>query len=105
MAESDPAFEPPVAAAAVAGEAPTPAKAGKRWRNVALIASVPLLLIGAAVGYYLLNRDFVSTDNAYVQQDKVSVSALVGGPIVAVAVRENQIVRPGDLLFRIDPEP
>jgi membrane fusion protein (multidrug efflux system) len=47
----------------------------------------------------------VSTDNAYVRQDKVSVSAEVGGKIIEVAVRENQHVKAGDLLFRIDPEP
>ncbi|HYD05966.1 MAG TPA: HlyD family secretion protein, partial [Reyranella sp.] len=48
---------------------------------------------------------YVSTDNAYVQQDKVSISAEVSGRIVEVAVRENQSVRQGDLLFRLDPEP
>jgi membrane fusion protein (multidrug efflux system) len=47
----------------------------------------------------------VSTDNAYVQQDKVSISAEVGGRIIDVAVRENDVVNAGDLLFRIDPEP
>jgi len=35
----------------------------------------------------------------------VSVSAEVNGRIVEVAVRENQSVKEGDLLFRIDPEP
>src|SRR5690606_5199068 len=47
----------------------------------------------------------VSTDNAYVQQDMVAVSAEVGGKIVEVMVHENQQVAAGDLLFRIDPEP
>jgi membrane fusion protein (multidrug efflux system) len=67
--------------------------------------SVPLLI--AAVGLYMwLNSGrFVATDNAYVQQDKVSVSAEVAGPVIEVAVRENQRVRRGDLLFRIDPRP
>ena len=32
-----------------------------------------------AVGYYLANDQYVSTDNAYVHLDKVSVSAQVGG--------------------------
>lgn len=67
--------------------------------------SVPLLLSGGAVWYYIVNDHYVSTDNAYVRQDKVSVSAQVTGEIVEVAVRENQQVRTGELLFRIDPEP
>lgn len=76
-----------------------------RWRRIALMISLPLLLIGGGVTYYLLNDHYVSTDNAYVQQDKVSVSAEVGGRIVEVAVKENQSVKAGGLLFRIDPEP
>lgn len=80
-------------------------KLPSRWRRLGLMVSVPLLLVGGGVTYYVLNDHFVSTDNAYVQQDKVSVSAEVGGRIIEVAVKENQDVKAGDLLFRIDPEP
>jgi membrane fusion protein, multidrug efflux system len=76
----------------------------KRLRLI-LMLSVPLLI--ALVGGYmwLTSGRYVSTDNAYVQQDKVSVSAEIAGPIVEVLVRENQRVKRGDLLFRIDPRP
>ena len=80
-------------------------KLPSRWRRLGLMVSVPLLLVGGGVTYYVLNDHYVSTDNAYVQQDKVSVSAEVGGRIIEVAVKENQDVKAGDLLFRIDPEP
>ena len=73
--------------------------------RLALMASVPLVLVGGATAYYIANDHYVSTDNAYVQQDKVSISAEVGGRIVDVAVHENDVVNKGDLLFRIDPEP
>jgi len=80
-------------------------RAKRKWARLALMAVVPLLvLIGGAV-YWQGMQGKVSTDNAYVQQDKVSVSAEVGGTITAVAVHENQQVKAGDLLFRIDPEP
>jgi membrane fusion protein (multidrug efflux system) len=69
------------------------------------MASVPLLLVAGATAYYIANEHYVSTDNAYVQQDKVSISAEVGGRIIDVAVHENDVVKEGDLLFRIDPEP
>jgi membrane fusion protein, multidrug efflux system len=101
MAEGDPTFEDPVVKVEAAKQRPR----GKRWRTLALIVSLPLLLIAGAVTYYLLTRHIVSTDNAYVRQDKVSVSALVSGNIVEVAVQEDQMVKAGDLLFRIDPEP
>lgn len=102
MAESDPKFE----LAEVGPEAPAdkPARA-RRWPRLLLMASLPLLLIAAVVTYYKLNDHYVSTDNAYLQQDKISVSAELGGRIVEVGVKENQHVNAGDLLFRIDPEP
>ena len=84
---------------------PAPARQPRRWGRVALMALVPLLvLIGGAI-YWNGLQGKVTTDNAYVQQDKVSISAEVGGRIVEVAVAENQQVRAGDLLFRVDPEP
>ena len=76
-----------------------------RFARLALLASVPLLLVGGATVYYIVTDHYVSTDNAYVQQDKVSISAEVGGRIVDVAVRENDVVKEGDLLFQIDPAP
>ena len=77
----------------------------RRFARLALMASVPLLLVGGATAYYIANDHYVSTDNAYVQQDKVSISAEVGGRIIDVAVSENDVVNEGDLLFRIDPAP
>jgi len=114
MADADPKFqkssdEPilidPVIAAGVPVEAEAPAPARRRWLAPLLKFGVPALLL-AIVGYfYFTSGGTVSTDNAYVSQDKVSVSADVAGRIVTVAVKENQVVKKGDLLFEIDPEP
>lgn len=79
--------------------------ARRKWLRPVLMGSVPLVLLAAGAGYYIANDHYVSTENAYVQQDKVSVAAEVGGRIVEVLVRENQRVNAGDVLFRIDPEP
>jgi len=67
--------------------------------------AIPLLILIAGVIYWQSLQGKVSTDNAYVHVDKVSVSAQVSGKIVEIMVRENQTVRAGDLLFRVDPEP
>ncbi len=70
-----------------------------------LMVSIPLLL-AVVGGYYWITKDhYASTENAYVQQDIVSVSPEIGGKIIEVSVRENQQVRAGDLLFVIDPAP
>ena len=95
MAEADPQI----------GMKATSSTKSPRVARLVLLISVPLLLLGGATAYYIVNDHYVSTDNAYVQQDKVSISAEVGGRIVDVAVRENDVVKEGDLLFRIDPAP
>lgn len=77
----------------------------RRWGRLIVMLSVPVLIIAGATIYWFSLQGKVTTDNAYVKQDKVSVSALVGGTIVDVLVRENQTVQAGALLFRIDPEP
>ena len=82
-----------------------PRKPARRLRKFALMAAVPLLLAGGATLYYVANDHYVSTDNAYVRQDKVSISAELSGRIVEVGVNENEPVKAGQLLFRIDPEP
>src|SRR6516225_4208094 len=45
------------------------------------------------------------TDDAYLQADLVHLAPDVSGRIVELNVRDNQEVRKGDVLFRIDPEP
>ncbi|CAM2168303.1 putative multidrug efflux pump membrane fusion protein [Paraburkholderia sacchari] len=46
-----------------------------------------------------------STDDAYVYADTINVVPEVSGRIVELPVRDNQAVRRGDLLLRIDPRP
>ncbi|WP_246202856.1 HlyD family secretion protein [Sphingomonas lacunae] len=99
---------PPVADLAkpsIEAEAEGDSAIGGKLRRYGLMLSVPLLLALAGGYLWLTSGRSVSTDNAYVAQNKVSVSSEIGGVIVEVAVRENQQVKAGDLLFRIDPEP
>ncbi|RST32284.1 HlyD family secretion protein [Sphingomonas ginkgonis] len=66
---------------------------------------VPLLLLAGGAYYYFASGNSVSTDNASIKQDIVSVSAQVNGPIIQVAVKNGDRVRAGQLMFRIDPAP
>src|SRR5499427_10351642 len=45
------------------------------------------------------------TDDAYLQADLVHMAPDVSGRIVELDVRDNQEVRKGEVLFRIDPDP
>ena len=48
-------------------------------------------------------RRFEDTDDAQIDGNISSVSPRVSGPVLAVYVVENQVVKPGDLLAEIDP--
>lgn len=100
MAEADPTFPETTATTAAAAEAPK-----RHFGRVLAMLSVPLLIVIGGGYYWYSQQGQVSTDNAYVKQDKVSVSAEISGRIIEVDVRDNQTVKAGDLLFRIDPEP
>jgi membrane fusion protein, multidrug efflux system len=67
-----------------------------------LMMIVPLAILLAGAYVYLLGGRYVSTDDAYVKADRVTVSADVGGRVVEIAVHENEIVKTGQLLYRID---
>ena len=78
--------------------------AGRRLRGPLLLIA-PVILIVGALAFYLQGGHYQTTDNAYLQSGLVAVSPNVPGRVVAVAVRNNQQVNKGDILFRLDPAP
>jgi len=107
MSEADPkvqAEQAALAAMAAPEEAPEKTRGKRPWRLI-LLLSVPLVLLAIGGYMWLTSGRYVSTDNAYVQQDMVSVAPEVNGIITEVLVHENQQVHRGDILFRIDPRP
>src|SRR5215510_3443459 len=71
-----------------------------------------LLALGCLVGLATLSYGghvwynaitYVSTDDAYVEGTISPVSAKVAGHIVELLVQDNQTVKQGDLLLRVDP--
>jgi membrane fusion protein (multidrug efflux system) len=80
--------------------------AGSRnWMRTVLMLIVPALLLIAGGYYWLTSGGSVSTDDAQVRQDIVSVSPQVNGQIVQVFVRNGSQVKRGDILWRIDEQP
>jgi multidrug resistance efflux pump len=64
------------------------------------------LIIVAGIAAFLLYRRYSTrpwTRDAQVRADTVKIDARVSGYLVDVAVKDNQFVRKGDLLFQIDP--
>jgi membrane fusion protein (multidrug efflux system) len=77
----------------------------KRWLRPVLLGGVPLAVVAVAAAVWILGGRYVDTDDAYVKADKLPVSVDVAGTVVAVLVKENQLVAAGEPLFRLDPAP
>jgi len=77
----------------------------KRRLPKVVVAVGAALLIGAGGTVWIRTPGkSESTDNAYLRADSTTVSARTSGTVVALLVRENQQVKAGDPLVRIDPE-
>jgi membrane fusion protein (multidrug efflux system) len=81
------------------------AEGGRNWTRTVLMLIVPALLVIGGAYMWLTSGGSVSTDDAQVKQDIVSVSPQVNGQIVQTFVRNGARVKRGDILFRIDPQP
>ncbi|KJC48486.1 hemolysin D [Bradyrhizobium sp. LTSP849] len=80
------------------------AELGRRLRRpLMLVLPAAVAVFGAFM--YLAQQQYVSTDDAFVRAAKVTINARVSGQAVEIAVRDNERVRQGQVLFRIDPEP
>ena len=68
---------------------------------IALLIMVSLVLLG----WWVWRMSEVSTENAYVVGNVTPISSEVSGPVVALYVDDNMVVKPGDPLIQIDPIP
>ena len=74
----------------------------KRLIRLTLLVAGPVVLAIVGAWFYMSSGRHVTTENAYVKSDLVIVTSEVSGRVTEVAVKDNQPVAPGDLLFRID---
>lgn len=79
----------------------------KRRSPRAIILPVVIVIVLGALGTWLFSywthgRFVISTDDAYVGASVSTISSRVSGHVVAVSIVNNQIVKAGDLLARID---
>jgi len=70
-----------------------------------LLITAPIVATSLALVFYLNGGRYETTDDAYFQSGLGAVTANVSGPVVAIDVKENQQVRTGQVLFRIDAAP
>ncbi|MGH8137457.1 MAG: HlyD family secretion protein [Steroidobacteraceae bacterium] len=85
-----------------------PQSAPRDWRRrlrLPLMIGGPAIAAVVALIVYLMGGRYEGTDDAYVQAASVSISANVAGRVQELAVRDNQAVRKGEVLFRLDDAP
>jgi membrane fusion protein, multidrug efflux system len=74
----------------------------KRMMRWALFGLLPVALIVGGY-FYFTGGKIMSTDDAYVDAEKVGISTDVAGLVQDVAVADNQHVTAGQILYRLDP--
>ncbi|MFM2067388.1 MAG: hypothetical protein RLZZ584_2297 [Pseudomonadota bacterium] len=87
------------------GDAAQPGGTAAARRRTALLGITLLCALGGA-GWWawgVLHAQAESTDNAYVQANVVQISAVNGGTVVSVAADDNDYVRAGQVLVKLDP--
>ncbi|WP_426163709.1 HlyD family efflux transporter periplasmic adaptor subunit [Sandarakinorhabdus sp. DWP1-3-1] len=72
-----------------------------------LFTILGLVILVGAIGYglywFLIGRNNVTTDNAYVGADSAQVAPLTAAAVLRVRVMETQTVKAGDVLVELDP--
>jgi membrane fusion protein, multidrug efflux system len=77
----------------------------RAWPRLLLLLAGPLVIVAVAGYFYITGGRYVSTDDAYVHADNTMISTDVPGRVVEVAVRENEKVKAGQILFKLDDAP
>jgi membrane fusion protein (multidrug efflux system) len=103
----NPATESPAQATTlplpVAASAAAPAKASRSLVKPILIGIVSVVAIAWTAHFILHLYHYVETDNAYIVGHLHQVSSQIDGQVKEVLVEDNQTVKAGDVLVRLDP--
>jgi membrane fusion protein (multidrug efflux system) len=70
-----------------------------RWP---LMIGVPVVVLAVALFFLLTGGKTQATDDAFVQSARTAISPSIAGRVVEIDVRENQVVRKGQVLFKLD---
>lgn len=92
-------------AAASPGDGNGPPRTSRKRAALAIFLLVTTAIVGTGIGYWFYKQTHLDTDDAYVEGRIHVVAPRVPGTVVSLLVEDNQPVKKGDLLLRIDPEP
>ncbi len=77
----------------------------RRGMRFVLMLVVPVALVAVGAYYWATGGRYEETENANLRQAKITISADTTGRVTQADVAENGMVKAGDVLFVVDPEP
>jgi len=94
-APTRPTLEPP--------PPPSPPRHQRSRRPFIILGAVLAVVAVAAIIYWLLNRNYATTDDAQIDGDIFQISSRIAGQVQQVLVTDNQHVTQGQVLVTLDP--
>jgi membrane fusion protein (multidrug efflux system) len=73
------------------------------WFKIVLVVVVILLIIGGIL-WWLDARQYEDTDDAFIDTHIVHIAPQISGQLTALLVNDNQLVRRGDVIAKINPQ-
>src|ERR1700689_4595014 len=85
----------------------TPSVDTKSGKVIGGLVSAAIVISAAALGLMVLSRvnAYPRTDDAEILANFIGIAPQVEGPILRLNVRDNQLVKQGDVLYEIDDRP
>ncbi|HEX4411730.1 MAG TPA: HlyD family secretion protein [Xanthobacteraceae bacterium] len=81
---------------------PKAKRLNRRTTRLVLFGLLPIALIAAGY-FYVTGGKIMSTDDAYVDAEKVGIATDIAGIVQEVDVKDNDHVATGQVLYRLDP--
>jgi membrane fusion protein (multidrug efflux system) len=85
------------------GSPPDQGAAQKRRRQILAAAAALVAALAAGVYYFWCVLPYESTDNAFIEGNVIPMASQVPGRVAELLVTDNQAVKQGDVILKIDP--
>ena len=85
------------------GSPPDQGAAKKRRRQILAAAAALIVALAAGVYYLWFVLPYESTDNAFIEGNVIPMASQVPGRVAELLVKDNQAVKQGEALLKIDP--
>jgi membrane fusion protein (multidrug efflux system) len=86
------------------GRVAVPTRPLRQRLRLPLMLAGPIVVLLAALWWYVTSGRYVETDDAYIQAARTVISADVSGRVLTIEVHDNERVVAGQVLYRLDPK-